>query len=116
MTSLESPALQTKSPRWQHRRAPLRKQSSLHSDTSERRDLLESGEGFLADGRKVVESGTSLRGWREALQRGRIQRLIVLMQSSEPGTIPDAGMLGTLIDLVGCIIIHVHVAATCTCM
>ena len=32
--------------------------------------------------------------------RHRIQRLVVLMDLSEPGSIPDPGMLASLIDLV----------------
>ena len=32
--------------------------------------------------------------------RQRIQRLVVLMDLSEPGTVPDSGMLASLIDLV----------------
>ena len=37
--------------------------------------------------------------------RQRIQRLVVLMDLSEPGTIPDSGMLASLIDLVNS---HIH--------
>ena len=41
--------------------------------------------------------------------RQRIRRLVVLMDMSEPGTVPDSGMLASLIDLVQ---IHVHVWMT----
>ena len=40
------------------------------------------------------------RGLKVGVLRNRIQRLIVLMNLSEPGTIPDAEMLASLIDLV----------------
>lgn len=49
-----------------------------------------------------VQAG-GMEEWRrlklKVLQQ-RIQRLVVLMELSEPGTIPDAGMLSSLIDLV----------------
>ena len=44
--------------------------------------------------------GMEWRGLRLDLLRGRVQRLVVLMETTEPGTVPDAGMLASLIDLV----------------
>ena len=40
------------------------------------------------------------RGLKLNVLRLRIQRLVVLMDLSEPGTVPDPGMLASLIDLV----------------
>lgn len=47
--------------------------------------------------------GDEVRMWRGLnldVLRSRIQRLIVLMNTSEPGTIPESSMLASLIDLV----------------
>ena len=44
-----------------------------------------------------------VQGWRGLdldMLRSRVQRLSVLLELSEPGTIPDAGMLASLVDMV----------------
>ena len=54
--------------------------------------------------------------WRKlnlSILRQRIQRLVVLMDLSEPGTIPDSGMLASLIDLVRAVY---NTVCTCTYM
>ena len=50
--------------------------------------------------------GMEWRGLRLDLLRGRVQRLVVLMETTEPGTVPDAGMLASLIDLVGLVPVY----------
>lgn len=40
------------------------------------------------------------RGLKLDVLRSRVQRLSVLLELSEPGTIPDSGMLASLVDLV----------------
>ena len=46
---------------------------------------------------------SGMKEWRRLklnVLRHRIQRLVVLMDLSEPGTVPDHGMLASLLDLV----------------
>ena len=53
---------------------------------------------------KYICSPQYMGEWRRLnlnFLRQRIQRLVVLMDLSEPGTVPDSGMLASLIDLVG---------------
>ena len=90
----------------------LSKQPSIHSDGDG--DFPEGTEGlsYRRAGRRVgVGSGggggegcqqdvKEWRGLRLGTLRSRIQRLNVLQQTSEPGTVPDPAMLASLIDLV----------------
>jgi hypothetical protein len=50
-----------------------------------------------------IQVSGGMEEWRRLklkVLRQRIQRLVVLMDLSEPGTVPDPGMLASLIDLV----------------
>ena len=78
----------SKSPK-SHRRNIFTKQHSIHEDSSLKMDRTD-GHGYLEE----------WRGLKMDVLRHRIQRLVVLMDLSEPGTVPDPGMLASLIDLV----------------
>ena len=52
------------------------------------------------------------RGLKLKVLRQRIQRLVVLMDLSEPGTVPDPGMLASLIDLVCVCFSNVYVGVS----
>ena len=67
--------------------------------TLKKSDSVEGGGG---DSGETV-TGDNVREWRGlnlGVLRSRIQRLIVLMNTSEPGSIPESSMLASLIDLV----------------
>lgn len=95
------------------RRAQLSKQQSIYSVVSDSVGVASEGgrasSGALV-GRVTVDPSTGERLWRGLrldLLRSRIQRLIVVMNTSEPGSIPDAGMLASLVDLVSfCCVDH----------
>lgn len=60
-----------------------------------------SKEDFLPGGGEV--GGATVQDWRGLkvnVLRSRIQRLSALLELSEPGSIPEAGMLASLVDLV----------------
>ena len=82
------------------RRAQWTKQQSIRSDPSA--SIVAAGTG--GGGSDAVDGlGGGEREWRGlnlTLLRSRIQRLIVVMNTSEPGSVPDAGMLASLVDLV----------------
>ena len=80
----------------------MSKQHSVHSSGSGLVGVASEGGRALVGGVTVdPSSGERLwRGLRIDLLRSRIQRLIVVMNTSEPGSIPDAGMLASLVDLV----------------
>lgn len=100
------------------RRAQWTKQQSIQSDrstsikstgseTGRRSDATaDSVDGF---GRSIsgIVGGAREREWRGLnldLLRSRIQRLMVVMNTSEPGSVPDAGMLASLVDLVSAVL------------
>ena len=99
------------------RRAQWTKQQSIHSDPST--SIGRGSEGgkrsngtvvdFVDIGRKSIGGGgeREWRGLNLSLLRSRIQRLTVVMNMSEPGSVPDAGMLASLVDLVCCCGLHV---------
>ena len=100
------------------RRSPLSKQQSIHSDVSGSVGVVSEG-GRTSSGAQVggvtvdPSSGERLwRGLRLDLLRSRIQRLIVVMNTSEPGSIPDAGMLASLVDLVSCCCVDCYLNVT----
>ncbi len=68
--------------------------SSAHSETDSRRG---TSERVGTDEGEIV---SDWRGLKLDLLRGRIQRLVVLLNTSVPGTVPDPDMLASLIDLV----------------
>ncbi len=89
-------------------KAMFKKQRSLHSDIGRGRDP-PAGSETLTDPRRSdassdkaeeSEPGAQWRGLQLDLLRGRIQRLVVLLNTSVPGTVPDPNMLASLIDLV----------------
>ena len=82
------------------RQAQWMKQQSIHSDPSS--SIVAAGDS--ADG---VGGEREWRGLNLTLLRSRIQRLIVVMNTSEPGSVPDAGMLASLVDLVGCLLLSI---------
>jgi hypothetical protein len=87
------------------RRAQWTKQQSVHSDSSGSIVAAAvAGGGDMVDGlgRRSVGGGgeREWRGMNLTLLRSRIQRLIVVMNTSEPGSVPSAGMLASLVDLV----------------
>ena len=87
------------------RRAQLTKQQSVRSDMTASVGVADVGGasgGSLVGGATVSVSneGKEWRGLRLDLLRSRIQRLIVVMNTSEPGSVPDGGMLASLVDLV----------------
>ena len=53
--------------------------------------------------------GTHWRGLDVEMLRTRIERLSTLLELTEPGTVPEAGMLASLVDLVreGCLCVSV---------
>ena len=82
------------------RRAQWTKQQSIHSDPSTS-IVAAAGDTVNGLGRSVGGGGErEWRGLNLSLLRSRIQRLIVVMNTSEPGSVPDAGMLASLVDLV----------------
>ena len=82
------------------RRAQLTKQQSIYSDTSTS-IVAAAGDTVNSLGRSVGGGGErEWRGLNLTLLRSRIQRLVVVMNTSEPGSVPDAGMLASLVDLV----------------
>ena len=83
-----------------HHRVPLTKQPSVHSDTERQRSYSFEPESHPERRRGEEPPLKEWHGLRLDLLRSRIQRLVVLMSLSEPGTVPDAGMLASLIDLV----------------
>ena len=57
----------------------------------------------------LFQMGVSMEEWRGLKLTGlrlRIRRLVVLMDLSEPGTVPDPGMLASLIDLVCHVVLY----------
>ena len=70
--------------------------SSLELDAGKAREE-EGGGGGGGDKEKEEKEW---RGLKLDVLRNRIQRLVVLMNLCEPGTIPDPGMLASLVDLV----------------
>ena len=86
------------------RRAQWTKQQSIHSDPSSSIVSATAAGGDMVDGlgRSVGKVGgeREWRGLNLTLLRSRIQRLMVVMNTSEPGSVPNAGMLASLIDLV----------------
>ena len=105
---------------------PLLKQSTV-SEFGHRRSFLSKTESVasnigdedpLDEGANVPEGEEEWRGLRLDTLRRRIQRLIVLMNLSEPGTIPNAGILASLVDLVSlCIYMYVCVVCVvCVCV
>ena len=102
----------------------LRKQQSLHSDIGrqnseeEARGSLDSrpsgtGESLVGDG--SAEEGVEWRGLMPDLLRGRVQRLVVLLNMSVPGTVPDPDMLASLIDLVSGVWVWCGCEIDCLC-
>ena len=60
-----------------------------------------------------IQASGGMEEWRRLklkVLRQRVQRLVVLMDLSEPGTVPDPGMLASLVDLVR---VHVYHMAFC---
>lgn len=116
-----SPSGYPKSGGGKGRRNPMRKQQSLHSDigrqgsrqnssgsVSEPSPLLgprssDASSGCFSD-TTGAEDTLEWKGLRLDLLRSRIQRLVVLMNTSVPGTVPNSDMLASLIDLVSVII------------
>ena len=86
------------------RRAQWTKQQSVHSDPSSSIVAATTGGGGsdMVDGlgRRDVGGEREWRGLNLTLLQSRIQRLMVVMNASEPGSIPNAGMLASLVDLV----------------
>ena len=80
----------SKSPKL-HRKNIFTKQHSIHEEDKGHNEF---------QGRERRKCLTEWRGIRINLLQRRIRRLTVLMELSEPGTIPDPGMLASLIDLV----------------
>lgn len=72
----------------------MRKNILAKADSSE---LESETDGGVAD-----KHPQEWRGLKIDVLQSRIQRLVVLMELSEPGTIPDARILASLIDLVSC--------------
>ena len=58
--------------------------------------------GSIEDVREEVKVKPVMewKGLKLNVLRSRVQRLSVLLELSEPGTIPDAGMLASLVDMV----------------
>ena len=89
-----------------YRRAQITKQQSIHSDvTTSVVGMTEVGRrsnGTVAAGGTLstVNGERMWRGLNLDLMRSRIQRLIVMMNMSEPGAVPEPGLLASLIDLV----------------
>lgn len=91
-------------------KAIFKKQRSLLSDIGRARDL-SAGSETPTDTRRSdpgssdkvageIQAGMHWKGLQLDLLRGRIQRLMVLLNTSVPGTVPDPNMLASLVDLV----------------
>lgn len=106
-------------------KAMFKKQRSLHSDIGGGRDSSVGSEisadnrssdaaSSVARGESEPGPGVTWRGLQLDLLRGRIQRLMVLLNTSVPGTVPDPNMLASLIDLVlyVCICIYICLIAS----
>ena len=102
------------------RRAPLSKQHSIHSDpgASVASEGSRASAGTLVGGVTVnPKNGERLwKGLKLDLLRSRIQRLIVVMNMSEPGSVPNAGMLASLIDLVSSWNLVLVCMCVCVCV
>ncbi len=77
---------------------PLLKQPTLSDAAREDGHVGGGARGSIPEEKE--EDLNEWRGLRIDVLKSRIRRLVVLMNLSEPGTIPDAGMLASLIDLV----------------
>ena len=115
-TAEGSPSGYPKSGGGKGRRNPIRKQQSLHSDIGRQGSRQNSSNSMSepspllgprssgASGESFSDaSGIEWKGLRLDILRSRIQRLVVLMNTSVPGTVPNSDMLASLIDLVNII-------------
>ena len=103
--------LRSKSPKG-GRRGNLKKQPSIHQDPES-----ESGDNVAG---ATMEQQPEWRGLNLVQLRGRFQRLVVLMETSEPGTVPESGLLASLVDLVSaCVLVRVFLSVrvyVCECL
>lgn len=104
-------------------KSPLLKQETVAEISTQRKSRFSKADSVMSDigGAKSTKDGEGgaaeteeWRGLNLDVLRRRIQRLVVLMNLSEPGTIPNASILASLVDLVSLCVCQ-NVIACCLC-